>query len=187
MGGEAADAEAACAEVERLRPDVAVLDVSMPGMGGIPTARRLRDRCPDVKILALTIHEDESFLRGLLEAGAVGFVLKRSAVEELIPAIRTVAAGGLYHDARLAGPPVTECVDDHTPEPPSPLGELTEHEAQVVRLIAMGHGIEEIAIRLGISIRTVEAHKARSLEKLEMHSRADLVRYSLQRGWLRDP
>ena len=92
--GEAADGREACLEIERLRPDVAVLDVSMPVMGGAPAAEQLKRTCPDVKVVALTVHEDESYLRGLLEAGAVGYVLKRSAAEELIHAIRTVAAGG---------------------------------------------------------------------------------------------
>ena len=183
--GEAADGREACLEIERLRPDVALLDVSMPVMGGAAAAGQLKRSCPDVKVVALTVHEDESYLRGLLEAGAAGFVLKRSAADELIHAIRTVAAGGIYLDPRLAGKLVSIYVDYRSIAEPNHPGELTEREAEVVRLIAMGHSNKEIAARLSISVKTVETHKARSLEKLDLHSRADLVRYALQRGWLK--
>jgi len=183
--GEAADGRAACAEIERLRPDVALLDVSMPGLGGAPVAEQLRRTCPAVRVVALTVHEDESYLRGLLEAGAVGYVLKRSAAEELIRAIHTVAAGGVYLDPRLAGKLVSVYVDYRSIAEPGRPGALTEREAEVARLIALGHSNKEIAARLAISVKTVETHKARSLEKLDLRSRADLVRYALQHGWMK--
>lgn len=184
--GEAADGQVACQEVERLRPDVAVLDISMPGMGGGAAAEHLKRTCPEVRVVALTVHEDESYLRGLLEAGAAGYVLKRSAAEELIHAIHTVAAGGIYLDPRLAGKLVSTYIDYRSIAEPIHSGELTDREVEVVRLIALGHSNKEIGARLSISVKTVETHKSRSLEKLGLHSRADLVRHALQRGWLKD-
>jgi DNA-binding NarL/FixJ family response regulator len=189
--GVAADGRVACREIQELQPDVALLDISMPEWGGARATAELKRCLPDVKVIALTVHEDESYLRGLLEAGASGYVLKRSTAEELIHAIRTVAAGGIYLDPRLAGKLVSVYVEypssAEAEAEAARHGELTEREAEVVRLIAMGHSNKEIAARLSISIKTVETHKARSLEKLNLHSRADLVRYTLQRGWLRHP
>jgi len=184
--GEAGDGHTAYQGIVELRPDVAVMDLSMPGLSGAQATEHLKRSCPEVKVVALTVHEDESYLRGLLEAGAVGYILKRSAAEELIHAIRRVAAGGVYLDPSLAGKLVSVYIDDRSIAEPTDLGELTDREAEVVRLIAMGHSNKEIAARLGISVKTVETHKARSLEKLDLHSRADLVRHALQHGWLRD-
>ena len=183
--GEAGNGHAAYRSIVQLCPDVAVMDLSMPGLGGAQVTEQLKRSCPDVKVVALTVHEDESYLRGLLEAGAVGYILKRSAAEELIHAIRTVAAGGVYLDSNLAGKLVSVYIDYRSIAEPTHPGDLTDREAEVVRLIALGHSNKEVAARLAISVKTVETHKARSLEKLGLHSRADLVRHALQRGWLR--
>jgi DNA-binding NarL/FixJ family response regulator len=180
--GEAGDGLSACEEVERLLPDVAVMDVSMPLLGGAEATARLKQSCPQVKVLALTVHEDRGYLHRLLEAGAAGYALKRAAPEELIHAIRAVAAGGTYLDPAIAGKVVGGFVRPR----PAEGGELSEREVEVVRLTAAGHSNKEIAARLDLSVKTVETYKARSLEKLGLHSRADLVRYALQRGWLRD-
>jgi DNA-binding NarL/FixJ family response regulator len=181
--GEAADGRTACELVEQLRPDVAVLDVSMPEMNGSQATERVRRTCPEVKVLALTVHEDRGYLRELLAAGAAGYVLKRSAAEELIRAIRVVAAGGVYLDPSLAG----KVVGGFVQRPGSDAAggaELSEREAAVVRLTALGHGNKEIAAQLEISTKTVETYKARAMEKLGLHSRADLVGYAAERGWL---
>jgi len=181
--GEAADGRMACELVERVRPDVAVLDVSMPEMSGGQATERIRQSCPEVKVLALTVHEDRGYLRRLLAAGAAGYVLKRSAAEELIRAIQVVAGGGVYLDPSLAGKVVGGFV--HRSGGETAAGEeLSDREAAVVRLTACGHGNKEIAAQLDISIKTVETYKARALEKLSLHSRADLVRYAVERGWL---
>jgi DNA-binding NarL/FixJ family response regulator len=185
--GEASDGRAAYEGVVATRPAVVVMDVTMPGGSGVEATRALRRTCPEVKVVALTVHEDESYLRGLLEAGASGYVLKRSAAEDLIHAIRTVAAGGIYIDPNLAGRLVNSYIDAKAVHSPVDPGALTERESEVVRLIALGHSNKEIAARLAISVKTVETHKARSLEKLGLHSRADLVRYALHQGWLRGP
>jgi DNA-binding NarL/FixJ family response regulator len=164
---------------------VAVMDVSMPHLSGADATERLKQSCPQVKVLALTVHEDRGYLHRLLQAGAAGYVLKRAAAEELIHAIRTVAAGGIYLDPAVAGKVVGGFVRKPGKTPPEG-AELSDREADVVRLTAAGHSNKEIAARLDLSVKTVETYKARSLEKLGLRSRADLVRYALQRGWLRD-
>jgi DNA-binding NarL/FixJ family response regulator len=183
--GEAADGLAACEQVLELQPDVVVMDVSMPGVGGAQATERIRRECPGVKVLALTVHEHKGYLRQLLAAGAAGYVLKRAAAEELVRAIRAVAAGGVYLDPALAGKVVGSFVRTPAGKEGVPEGgDLSDREAEVVRLIAAGYSNKEIASRLGLSVKTVETYKARSMEKLGLDSRADLVRYALQRGWL---
>jgi DNA-binding NarL/FixJ family response regulator len=184
--GEAGDGRTACLEIQKLQPDVVVMDVSMPEMSGAQATEQLRRECPQVKVLALTVHEDKAYLRQLLEAGASGYVLKRAAAEELIHAIRTVADGGVYLDPTLAGKVVSGFVQQPAGQSAAGIAELSEREVEVVSLIAAGHSNKEIALRLVLSVKTVETYKARSLEKLGLHSRADLVRHALQRGWLRD-
>lgn len=182
--GEAGDGREAYRAIVELRPDVAVMDISMPGWSGSEATSRLRRECPAVRVVSLTVHEDESYLRGLLEAGATGYVLKRSATADLVHAIRTVAAGGTYIDPNLAGRLVNVYIDAQPAHPPATRGDLTGREADVVRLLALGHSNKEIAARLEISVKTVESHKARALERLGLRSRADLVQYALQEGWL---
>ena len=143
-------------------------------MSGARATEQLRQTCPQVKVLALTVHEDKGYLRQLLEAGAAGYVLKRAAAEELIRAIRTVAGGGVYLDPALAGKVVGGFVRKPAGKGAVEEGELSEREDEVVRLVAAGHSNKEIAARLVLSVKTVETYKARSLEKLGLHSRADL-------------
>src|SRR4051812_24068399 len=181
--GEAADGLTACHEVKRLQPDVVVMDVSMPGLTGSQATERLRLECPPVRVLALTVHEDKGYIRQLLAAGAAGYVLKRAAPEELIHAIRVVAGGGVYLDPTMAG----KVVGGFVRRPPDGAGgELSDREAEVARLTAAGHSNKEIAGRLDLSVKTVETYRARALEKLGLQGRADLVRYAVQQGWLRD-
>jgi len=182
--GEAGDGKDAYRAVVEMQPDVAVMDISMPGWSGPQATGQLKRMCPAIRVVALTVHEDESYLRGLLEAGAAGYVLKRSATADLVHAIRTVAAGGTYIDPNLADRLVNVYIDARPVPPSSERGELTGREADVVRLIALGHSNKEIAARLEISVKTVETHKARALERLGLHSRADLVQYALHQGWL---
>jgi DNA-binding NarL/FixJ family response regulator len=186
VSGEASDGRTACEQAQESQPDVVVMDVSMPEMNGAQATARLKQASPHVKVLALTVHEDKGYLRLLLEAGASGYVLKRAAAEELIHAIRTVAAGGVYLDPVLAGKVVGSFVRNPAGKGVSADGDLSEREAEVVRLIAAGHSNKEIARRLSLSVKTVETYKARSMEKLGLDSRADLVRYALQRGWLQN-
>jgi DNA-binding NarL/FixJ family response regulator len=183
--GEAADGLEACEMVLTLLPDVVVMDVSMPGLTGSLTTERLRRECPAVKILALTVHEDRGYIRQLLTAGASGYALKRAAPEELIRAIQVVAAGGMYLDPSVAAKVVGGFVKP-TPKSTAKTGELSEREAEVAKLTAAGHGNKEIAARMVLSVKTVETYRARSLEKLGLKSRAELVRYAFQQGWFQD-
>jgi DNA-binding NarL/FixJ family response regulator len=182
--GEAADGQAALDAATELQPDVVVMDISMPGLGGAKATEQLKRAHPQLQVLALTMHEDKGYLRQILEAGAAGYVLKRAAAEELVRAIRTVADGGVYLDPALAGKVVGNFVRKSGAKEPALGTDLSGREEEVVRLIAQGYSNKEIAARLSLSVKTVETYKARSLEKLGLHGRADLVRYALQRGWL---
>ena len=181
--GEAADGLSACEQVAQLAPDVVVMDVSMPGLSGSQATARLRLECPAVRVLALTVHEDKGYLRQLLAAGAAGYVLKRAAPEELIQAIRAVAAGGVYLDPGMAGKVLGGFVRQAATDGAAG-AELSEREAEVARQTAAGHSNKEIAARLELSVKTVETYRARAMEKLGLRGRADLVRYAVQQGWL---
>jgi DNA-binding NarL/FixJ family response regulator len=179
--GEAANGAETVAQVAKLKPDVLVLDVSMPKLNGVQVTSRLKEDFPQLKILALSVHEDRGYLREMLEAGASGYALKRAAAEELQRAIRVVASGGIYVDPSIAGVLVKTFVQ---PNPGNKMGlELSEREAKVLRMIADGYSTKEIAAAMGISAKTVETYKARSMEKLGLKSRVDIVGYAKQVGW----
>jgi DNA-binding NarL/FixJ family response regulator len=167
----------------QLCPDVAVVDVSMGQINGAEATRKIRTVCPNTRVLALTVHEDTSYLRELLDAGAAGYVLKRAAADELIQAIRAVASGGVYVDPRIAGKLVSTFAQARALAPTT-MAELSERETAVLRLIAQGYTNKEIASQLGLSVKTVETYKARSMEKLGLRSRVDIVRTATERGWL---
>lgn len=182
--GEAADGVEAVSGALRTKPDVVVLDVSMPRMNGAEATRQLHAARPEMKILALTVHEDRSYLHELLEAGASGYVLKRAAGDELIRAIRAVAAGGTYVDQRIVGNLITALV--HPPNHhEAPIEKLSDRELTVLRLIASGYTNKEIAAQLEVSVKTIETYKSRSMEKLGLRSRVDIVRVANEHGWFR--
>lgn len=183
--GEAGDGATAVYSVSELLPHVVVMDVSMPSMDGGTATERLRAACPGVRILALTVHEDTGYLKRMLDAGAAGYVLKRGATESLITAIRAVARGETYLDPALATG-LAGIVRGHDRSRSPVSVDLSERESEVLRRIAQGYSNKEIASQLGLSIKTVETYKARSLEKLGMRSRADIVRFAVQSGWLAD-
>jgi DNA-binding NarL/FixJ family response regulator len=180
--GEAADGLAAMTAAETLRPDVVVLDLSIPGLNGAQVARRLKENLPEVKTLALTVHEESGYVRSLMDAGASGYVLKRSAASELFRAIEVVGEGGTYLDTSIAGQLVGKMGQRRSPSAPS--SALSEREREVVRYVAHGHSNKEIALKLDVSVKTVETYRYRATEKLGLHSRADLVRYAIDQGWL---
>ena len=182
--GEAADGENAWNRLPQTQAAVAVVDVSMPKLNGAELTRRISRDLPNVKVLALTVHEDKAYLRQLLEAGASGYMLKRAAPEELIGAIRTVADGGIYLDPSLAGKVVGRFVGRHAGKTTLPATDLSDREAEVVVLVARGYTNKEIAGQLDISVKTVETYKCRISEKLGFSSRADIVRYAIHQGWL---
>src|SRR4030095_9626910 len=132
----------------------------------------------------LTVHEDKSYLRELLDAGAAGYVLKRAAAEELIRAIRAVASGGVYVDPRVAGKLFRAFTEPAAATTTTTVLELSERETAVMRLIALGYTNKEIAAQLGVSVKTIETYKARSMEKLKVRDRPDLVRHAIRSGRL---
>jgi len=183
--GEATDGREVRELAAQLRPDVVVMDVSMPHLNGIDATKKLREAFPEIKILALSGYEDRVYIRRMMEAGATGYVLKRSASGELLRALRLVTSGALYLDSEAArrlegfmGTPGARATK--TPD-------LTPRETEVLRLIAWGFSNKEIAARLGITVKTVETHRARSMEKLDLQSRAAIVRLAIDQGWLQDP
>lgn len=182
--GEADDGMEAWRQAKDAQPDVVVMDVSMPQMGGARATEKIKRDCPQVKILALTAHEDRSYVSQLLEAGASGYILKVAASEDLINAIRVVASGGVYLDPMVAD----KVLDSYRRGKPlkgrTEGGSLSQREEEILRLIAGGYINKEIAARLLISVKTVETHKARAMEKLGLRSRAAIVRYALAQGWL---
>jgi DNA-binding NarL/FixJ family response regulator len=184
--GEADNGRDAWNKAALLRPDVAIIDVSMPDMDGVKVTESLRHECPDIRVLALTVYEDEIYVQQMLMAGASGYIVKRTASEKLIEAVRTLAAGGMYLDPRITGKMIKRYMrnpeDDKTANDP-----LSDREEQVLSLIAWGYSNKEIAARLSISVKTVETYKSRLMEKLNFKSRTDIVRYAVRRGWLHDP
>ncbi len=181
--GEAADGRTACAKTRELRPDIVVMDLSMPEMNGVEATRILCLACPDVKVLALTVHEERSYLRDLIEAGAAGYILKRSAAEDLVHAMQVVARGDIYLDPSITAV-VLGKLSRARPPGDGPSLDLSDRETEVLQLIAHGHSNKDIAGRLKISIKTVETYKVRSMEKLGLKGRSDIVRFALQKGWL---
>lgn len=184
--GETDNGRTAWREAKALQPDVVVMDISMPELNGAKATELLKRDCPQTKVLALTVHNDQGYLHQLLKAGASGYVLKRAAPHELIRAIRAVAAGETYLDPTIVSDVVGSYVRKQSTREGQPQGELSEREAEVLRLIALGYSNKEIATRLDISVRTVETYKARLMEKLNFHSRAEIVRYAMLQGWLEE-
>lgn len=184
--GEAEDGRLGVALAEKTRPDVVIIDISMPGMGGAQATELLKKIDSSLKVLALTVHEDKGYLRLMLEAGASGYALKRAAADELIHAIRVVSSGGVYLDPILARKVVGRMVLKPSAREGFEVESLSDREGDVLLRLARGYSLKEIAAQLDIGVKTVETYKSRSFEKLGLRSRADLVRYAIQRGWLQD-
>ena len=185
--GEASDGEAAWQAARTLAPDVLVMDLSMPVLGGAEATARVRRDCPGVKVLALTVHEERVYLTQLLRAGASGYVLKRAASAELVLAVRTVAAGGTYVDPSLTSTLVEGYLDGEAAPAQPAHDPLSDREREVLLRIAQGFSNKEIAAELALSVKTVETYKARVADKLGLRSRVDMVRYAARRGWLETP
>ncbi len=181
---EASDGESAVRQALDVKPDVIIMDISMPGMNGLAATRVLKNAQPDVRIVTLTRHGDDAYLQELLRAGVSGYVLKRSAPTELLQAIRGVAAGGQYLDSTLTRQVTARLIGQTGSHERRLASDLTEREAEVLRLIALGYGNKEIAAQLALSIKTVEAHKANAMRKLDLRGRIDIVKYAVLQGWL---
>ena len=183
--GEAASGLSALKIIREQRPDVAVLDISMPELNGIVLCRRLAGEMPALRLLVLTLHEDRAYLNQALEAGVRGYVLKRSAVENLVQAVRAVMVGGLYIDPAIVGRVFeSKQVNKRLAARKGVAPALTDREADVLKMAALGFTNKEIASRLDVGVKSIETYKARGLEKLGLKTRAELVRYASGQGWL---
>jgi DNA-binding NarL/FixJ family response regulator len=183
--GEASSGLTALKIVREQRPDVAVLDISMPELNGIMLSRRLATEMPALKLLVLTLHEDRAYLNQALEAGVRGYVLKRSAVENLVQAVRAVMVGGLYIDPAIVGRVFeSKQVNRRLAARKGVSPALTDREADVLKMAALGFTNKEIASRLDVGVKSIETYKARGLDKLGLKTRAELVRYASGQGWL---
>jgi two-component system, NarL family, response regulator NreC len=172
---EAGDLESARRYVRGHDPDVLVLDLNMPGGSSLEAIPEIRAEAPRTQIVVLTMQQEPAFARHALGAGAIGYVLKEAADDELVEAVRRAAAGESYLNPRLGAHMASE-------PPPGPPDDLSERELEVLRLIALGHTNAEIAEQLYLSVRTVETHRAHIQQKLSLSSRAELVGYALRRG-----
>ena len=183
--GEATSGPDALKVIRDTRPEIAILDISMPGMSGIVLARRLAEEAPEIKILILTLHEDRAYLRQALDAGARGYLVKRSAAANLVSAVRSVIAGGIYIDPAIVNRVIPRSVSGNHAAMPD-VRDLTERETEVLKLSSLGFTNKEISHQIGVGVKSVETFKSRGLAKLEIQSRADLLRYASQVGWLAD-
>ena len=179
VAGEATDGLAAVECAAKLQPELVVMDLSMPKLGGIEATRRIKLACPATKVVALTGSHDPEQLRLALAAGATGYVLKCAAADEVLRAIRAAAQGGLYLDPTIAADAVARAGEGRPGETL-----LSSREAEVLRMIAQGYALKEIAAKLDLSTRTLETYRVRAMEKKNLRSRADIVDYALQQGWL---
>jgi DNA-binding NarL/FixJ family response regulator len=176
--GEAADGQEALLIAHQHHPDVAVLDIGMPHLNGLETARRLREALPQTKIVLLTMHTEDPYVLEAMQAGAVGYVLKTQAMLDLVQAIQNVVQGHIYLSPRISRALVTAYLTRSGPTPDP----LTSREREVLQLIAEGETTKEIAWRLRLSTKTVESHRIRLMRKLDIHETATLVRYAIRRG-----
>lgn len=161
----------------QLKPDVAIVDVSLPDMSGLTVCKRIREQEPNVRIIVLTGDRSEAVLKQAIDVGVLGYVLKNSASEKLVPAIRAVLTGGLYVDDAIVGK-VSGGIGYGN------ISHLTTREEDVLRRLALGFSNKEIANELGVSVKSIETYKSRGMEKLSLASRSDLVRYASVQGWL---
>jgi len=182
--GEASNGREAMESLEKLGPDVLLMDISMPGLNGIEATRQIKQRYPQVKVVILSMHANEEYVFQVLQAGAAGYVLKQSDSLEVLTAIRAAFAGGSF-----LSPPISRTViDDYVRRSEargrgSDLELLTTREREVLQLLAEGLSNREIAKELNISVKTVESHRSNMMNKLEVSSKAELIKYALRKGW----
>lgn len=186
VAGEAGDGFEAVEKAVQLQPDVILMDITMPVIGGIEATRQIREKAPAVKVLALTVHDDKAHLKRFLEAGASGYVPKKAADVQLLEAIRVVDKGEVYLHPSQANILVESIKkgDILDGEEEDKMSLLSPRERKVLELLSMGYTNQEAAEKLSLSIKTVETYKARLMEKLSLKSRSELIRYALQKGIL---
>jgi two-component system response regulator NreC len=181
--GEAADGDQAIKAARMLKPDVVLMDVTMPGMDGLQATRQIKQDCPEAQVLMLTMHESDDYFFHSLNAGASGYVLKEAASADLVAAIQSVAQGQVFLYPSVARKLVTDYLSRvGTPEAHDTFQRLTAREREILLLIGEGRSDKEIARQLGISSHTVQSHRWNIMDKLGLHHRAELIKYAIRRG-----
>ena len=183
---EASDGEKAIQTARETKPDVALLDLTMPRVGGMKALEKLAKDCPETRVLVLTMHDDPAYLRSALAAGASGYLLKRAVDAELLAAIRAVHRGGIFVDPRLASVLVQDVLAKRSPKtgPGRQVNILSRRELQVLRLVARGYTSAQIAKQIFVGVKTIETYRARLTEKLGLRTRSDVIRFAVQTGLL---
>jgi two-component system response regulator NreC len=185
--GEAQDGRQALQEAQRLQPDIILMDITMPDINGIEATKQLKRLLPDVKVLILTMHEHEEYVFQALRAGASGYMLKEAADTDLISALRIIQSGQFYLSPTAQSVMVGDYLQRvRTGEEKDSYSSLTEREREILKLVAEGYTNNQIAERLVISPKTVDTHRTHIMDKLNLHSRAELVKYAMRRGLLED-
>jgi DNA-binding NarL/FixJ family response regulator len=179
---EADNGRDAVASLESANFDLAIMDISMPGLNGIEAARKLLAISPSLRIIGLSMHTDRRFVSEMLKAGAVGFVSKDSAFEELVQAIRTVLSGKVYLSPAVAGVVIDDYIRRAEPGERNVFSSLTAREREVLQLMSEGRNTKQIAMDLHVSIKTVETHRRQIMEKLDLYSLAELTKYAIREG-----
>jgi len=180
------DGIAAIRVITELEPDIFVTDIALPLLGGIATTEHVKGLYPNLQVLALTAFETSAHVRLMMKAGASGYVLKRTPSADLVRAIRAVGAGSTYIDPALGYPLLDQGAGKKGSRPLAPPPDLSRREAEALQLIALGFSMKELAAKLGLSPRTLETYKARAMGKLGLRSRADIVVYATNQGWLEE-
>jgi two-component system, NarL family, response regulator NreC len=183
---EAPDGEKALQTARDTKPDVALLDLTMPRVGGMKALEKLAKDCPETRVLVLTMHDDPAYLRSALAAGASGYLLKRAVDAELLAAIRAVHRGGIFVDPRLASVLIQDVLAKRSPKtgPRRQVNILSRRELQVLRLVARGYTSAQIAKQIFVGVKTIETYRARLAEKLGLRTRSDVIRFAVQTGLL---
>lgn len=182
--GEAVSAEDAFEKLLSLKPDIVLLDISLPGISGVEAIARIKELAPNVRVLMLTMHEGEEYLQQALQAGAQGYVVKKAADTELLEAVRAVAKNDIFVHPSMAQTLIRSLYTKEVNKSNKRNVNLTEREKEVLKLVALGHTNKEISERLSVSVKTVETHKAKIMEKTGCERRSELVRFAMQHGYI---
>ena len=178
--GEASEGKEAVVKAQELMPDVVIMDIAMPGMDGLEATRRIRKKHPKIKVLVLTQHDNKEYILSVIKAGASGYVPKRALGSELVSAIRSVKEGDSFLYPSAASALIEDYLQQTRDE--DPYDQLTAREREIFKLIAEGHTSREIADMLFLSLRTVQGHRLKVMEKLDLHNRTELIKYAMRKG-----